>query len=68
MFPERFAPVLAELQPLADRFTGAGHRLFIVGGMVRDLLVDRFSGGDFDLTTGARPDEMAARTAGQNWR
>jgi poly(A) polymerase len=64
MFPERFAPVLAELQPLADRFTGAGHRLFIVGGMVRDLLVDRFSGGDFDLTTGARPDEIKKLLSG----
>ena len=58
MFPERFAPVLAELQPLADRFAAAGHRLYIVGGMVRDLLLDRFTGGDFDLTTGARPDEI----------
>jgi len=64
MFPERFAPVLAELQPLADRFAAAGHRLFIVGGMVRDLLLDRFSGGDFDLTTGARPDEIKKLLSG----
>ena len=64
MFPERFAPVLAELQPLADRFTAAGHRLFIVGGMVRDLLLNRFSGGDFDLTTGARPDEIKKLLSG----
>ena len=64
MFPERFAPVLAELQPLADRFTAAGHRLFIVGGMVRDLLLDRFSGGDFDLTTEARPDEIKKLLSG----
>ena len=64
MFPERFAPVLAELQPLADRFAAAGHRLFIVGGMVRDLLLNRFSGGDFDLTTGARPDEIKKLLSG----
>ena len=64
MFPERFAPVLAELQPLADRFTAAGHRLFIVGGMVRDLLLNRFSGGDFDLTTEARPDEIKKLLSG----
>ena len=64
MFPERFAPVLAELQPLADRFAAAGHRLFIVGGMVRDLLLNRFSAGDFDLTTGARPDEIKKLLSG----
>ena len=58
MFPERFDPVLAELSPIATRFRDAGHRLFIVGGMVRDLLLDRFGGGDFDLTTSARPDDI----------
>jgi poly(A) polymerase len=35
----RFAPVLRELQPLSDRFAAAGHRLFLVGGTVRDLLL-----------------------------
>ena len=64
MFPERFAPVLAELQPLADRFAAGGHRLYIVGGMVRDLLLDRFTGGDFDLTTAARPDEIKRLLSG----
>ncbi|MDQ3468343.1 MAG: CCA tRNA nucleotidyltransferase [Actinomycetota bacterium] len=56
MIPDRFAPRLAELAPLAERFRAAGHRLYLVGGAVRDLLVD--GGGtdfDYDLTTDARP-------------
>ncbi len=54
--PERFAPVLDELAPLAARFAAAGHRLYLVGGAVRDLLVG-IEGPefDFDLTTDARP-------------
>ena len=38
MIPDRFAPVLAELSPLAARFEAAGHRLYLVGGTVRDLV------------------------------
>lgn len=57
MIPERFAPVLRELEPLADRFHAAGHQLFVVGGAVRDLLHDR-PGEDLDLTTDARPPEI----------
>jgi poly(A) polymerase len=64
MFPERFAPVLAELQPLAERFGSRGHHLYIVGGMVRDLLLDRFGGGDFDLTTEVRPDQIKQLLSG----
>ena len=61
MIPDRFTPVLAELAPLADRFEAAGHRLYLVGGTVRDLLMDA-QGDDFDLdlTTDARPDEIKA--------
>ena len=39
MVPARFAPVLDELAPLAARFAAAGHRLYLVGGAVRDLLL-----------------------------
>ena len=39
MIPARFAPILQEMEPLAARFREAGHRLFLVGGTVRDLLV-----------------------------
>jgi poly(A) polymerase len=57
--PERLTPVLRELAPLADRFRDAGHRLYLVGGTVRDLFVasgrDDF---DLDLTTDARPPDI----------
>ncbi len=61
MVPERFAPVLRELAPLTERFRAAGHRLYLVGGTVRDLLVDSGrSDFDLDLTTDARPAEIKA--------
>jgi len=58
--PDRFAPLLAELAPLADRFRAADRRLYLVGGTVRDLLVGRESEGDVDATTDARPAEIKA--------
>ena len=61
MIPERFAPVLAELEPLTERFRAAGKRLYLVGGTVRDLLIDRVSDDfDFDATTDALPSEIKA--------
>ena len=61
MIPERFAPVLRELAPLAERFRAAGHRLYVVGGTVRDLLIaNGRTDHDLDLTTDARPDEIKA--------
>lgn len=65
MIPARFEPVLAELAPLAERFRAAGHRLYLVGGTVRDLLVDHPRGDfDFDATTDARPHQIKACIAG----
>jgi len=64
MIPPRFAPILAEMEPLASRFRAAGHRLYLVGGTVRDLLMATGDGPldpsamDFDATTTARPDEI----------
>ena len=58
MVPQRFEPVLAEVLPLAERFRAAGHRLYLVGGVVRDLLLDREVSSDIDLTTDARPDQI----------
>lgn len=65
MIPDRFRPVLDELSPLSQRFAAAGHRLYLVGGTVRDLLIaeDR-DDADFDATTTARPDEIKACLAG----
>ncbi len=62
--PDRFAPVLEDLRPLAERFRAAGHRLYLVGGTVRDLLVGREAGADIDATTDARPPEIKAVLAG----
>ncbi len=65
MIPARFAPVLAELQPLAATFGAAGHRLYLVGGAVRDLLLgSERQDYDLDLTTDARPPEIKALVAG----
>lgn len=59
MVPERFAPVLSEVDDVAALFRAAGKRLYLVGGTVRDLLggLD-FDGLDYDATTDARPDEI----------
>ena len=61
MIPDRFRPVLDELAPLTQRFAEAGHRLYLVGGTVRDLLIahDR-DDYDFDATTSARPAQIKA--------
>jgi len=58
--PERLRPLLAPespLQELARRFEGGGHRLYLVGGSVRDALVGVTS-PDYDLTTDARPERI----------
>jgi hypothetical protein len=41
VIPPRFEPVLAELRPLGNMFREASFRLYVVGGTVRDLLLDR---------------------------
>ncbi len=67
MIPPRFAPVLEEMTPLAARFREAGHRLYLVGGTVRDLLMaDAVAPEtmDFDATTTARPDEIKRIVSG----
>lgn len=61
MIPERFEPVFAEMAGLTERFRAAGHRLFLVGGTVRDLLVsDEYDEFDFDATTDAEPTQIKA--------
>jgi poly(A) polymerase len=57
----RVDPVADEL---AARFAAAGHQLFLVGGSVRDALLDRAS-NDLDFTTDARPE--AVRTLVTGW-
>ena len=64
MIPERLRPILDEVRPLAQRFDAAGHRLYLVGGIVRDAVLGRPLGADIDLTTDARPDRTTALVSG----
>ena len=58
MLPQRLQPLVDEVRPLATRFTDAGHRLYLVGGVVRDAVLDRLQpGGDLDFTTDAHPSQ-----------
>ena len=75
MIPPRARELLDVVRPLADRFAAADARIFLVGGVVRDLFVadteaaeDGVSDGavseplgdDIDLTTDAEPAEIKA--------
>jgi poly(A) polymerase len=55
--------VPAVADELAARFTAAGHRLYLVGGSVRDALLSRPT-NDLDFTTDARPDAVLAVLGG----
>ena len=44
---------------LAERFRSSGRKFYIVGGVVRDLLLGKTS-SDVDITTDASPDESVA--------
>lgn len=58
---------LLRISPLADDLAGlfsrAGHRLYLVGGSVRDALLGRLS-ADLDFTTDARPDQVLRIVSG----
>ena len=59
MVPERLQPLIDETAWFADRFAAAGHRLYLVGGVVRDAVLNRLGpSADIDLTTDARPAEI----------
>ena len=56
MVPERLRPVLDVAIELAQLFESAGTRLYLVGGAVRDALLDQLNAGsDLDFTTDALP-------------
>jgi poly(A) polymerase len=52
--------VLDEVRPLAEAFVAADRPLYLVGGVVRDLLLgrERAESADVDLCTPAHPDEI----------
>jgi poly(A) polymerase len=56
----RIAPVVDEL---GARFVAAGHQIALVGGSVRDALLDRLS-NDLDFATSARPEAVEELVAG----
>ena len=50
---------------MAERLATGGHRTYLVGGSVRDLLLDRDPAGmDLDLTTDARPHDIERAVRG----
>jgi len=74
VIPERARPLLERVRPLAERFEQGGHRLYLVGGVVRDLLLPPGEDGprhdDIDLTTDATPErikELVAPLADAVW-
>jgi len=64
VIPERLRPILDEVRPLAQRFDAAGHRLYLVGGIVRDAVLGRTLATDIDLTTDARPERTTELVRG----
>jgi len=58
---------LLRIAPIADElgatFSAAGHDIALVGGSVRDALLDRL-GHDLDFTTSARPEQTEALLQG----
>jgi poly(A) polymerase len=71
VIPERALPLLERVAPLAKAFSAAGHRLYLVGGVVRDILANEDLGAeDVDLTTDAGPErikELVAPLAEAMW-
>src|SRR5215211_9333203 len=60
------APFAGVVRDLGRRFGERGHELYLVGGTVRDALLDRAS-PDVDLTTDATPDQILAVVRARRW-
>ena len=62
------APFAVVVRDLGRRFAARGHELYLVGGTVRDALLDRTApDADIDLTTDATPDQILAVVRAGNW-
>jgi poly(A) polymerase len=57
------SPAASVAQDLGRRFAAAGHELYLVGGTVRDALLER-SSPDVDFTTDASPEQIVALVRG----
>ncbi|HUR78891.1 MAG TPA: CCA tRNA nucleotidyltransferase [Acidimicrobiales bacterium] len=65
MIPERLEGLVAATASLAERFADAGKNLYLVGGVVRDAIVNRLDeADDLDFTTDALPDETEKLLSG----
>jgi poly(A) polymerase len=65
VIPERLKPLVDETRELALRFERTGFLLYLIGGVVRDAVLDRLGPDhDLDFTTNARPDDIEAVVAG----
>jgi len=62
----RASPFAAVARELGERFAAAGHKLYLVGGTVRDALLER-SSPDVDFTTDATPDQILAIVKAGGW-
>ncbi|WP_419927435.1 CCA tRNA nucleotidyltransferase [Candidatus Poriferisocius sp.] len=64
---DRLTPVREEARELAEHFAALGFRVFLVGGVVRDALLDLPLDTDFDLdlTTDAQPPTV--KSILENW-
>lgn len=71
VLPPGLQPACSAAEPLARRFAAAGHRLWLVGGAVRDAVAGRpRPTTDLDCTTDARPGrvkELVAPLASSVW-
>lgn len=47
-----------EIKNIIEKVKTAGFEIFVVGGSVRDLLLQKTDAGDWDMTTNAKPDEI----------
>jgi poly(A) polymerase len=64
VIPTSANPILEEAAPLAEIFRAAGFRLYLVGGIVRDMLLGRLTHRvDLDFTTDAEPSQIKALLA-----
>jgi poly(A) polymerase len=66
VIPARAQALVDATADLAARFDDAGHRLYVVGGSVRDVFCpdEPSIGADIDLTTDALPDQTEKIVAG----
>jgi len=65
VIPDRLRPLVTQTSALAERFSAAGARLYLVGGVVRDAVLGRDDPtGDLDFTTDAVPDRIEEIVSG----